>query len=336
MAAGVETVAVEAMPEWLQDVVDGIAAKVPGSGRVKVRRVLGSSNELVELGFGEDRILMLKRGRRDWVQGMFDTAETASELLRGATDLTVPRPIQVESGSSDPLQAYWRIQLPTLGGLWPELSVPERHDALRSLGALIRRLHRVELPGWGSLLRLETGDSGLERYLRRDLSERLLPAVHGSWSEGTAPLERLIDTVPVVAGRVDGAGGSLSHGDVHLQNVLCRVTETGVRCVGLLDLDSCRSLPPEADLASFDALHGPLFNQQLDESRHDALREGYGAPLDPILLRFFGAAHLANLGFHSAIVGDDIHAGWVADALAEEVGALLADLAGGPHRGPQR
>lgn len=324
MAAGMELVTVEAMPEWIRDVVEGLTSEMEGRQRVQVRRVLGSSNELLELGFDEDRILMVKRGRHEWVQEMFDTAEAASELLHSRTDLAVPRPLAVEGASSNPLQAYWRIQLPTLGGLWSQLTGSEQQDALRSLGRLVRRLHRLELPGWGSLLDLDTGPRGLESYLRRDLAERLLPAVVGSWAEGVQPLESLIDTIPVVAARVGGDGGTLSHSDLHLQNVLCRRTDEGVTCVGLLDLDNCRSLPPEADLASFHVLHGPLFNQQLAESRHEALREGYRAHLDPVLLGFFRASSLANLGFHSALVGDDIHAGWIADGLADEV-AVLTD-----------
>lgn len=328
--------AVDTMPDWVQDVVEGLTSDVTGDGRVRVRRVLGSSNELLELGFDEDRVLMLKRGRHDWVQQMFDTAAAASQLLQARTDLAVPRPISVASGSSNPLQAYWRIQLPTLGGLWAELTGPEKHDALRSLGRLIRRLHEVELPGWGSLLGLDTGRDGLERYLRRDLADRLLPAVVSSWGEGVRPLEQFIATIPAVAARVTGKGGTLSHSDVHLQNVLCTRTTEGARCVGLLDLDNCRSLPAEADLASFHVLHGPLFNQELPESRHAVLREGYGADLDPVLLRFFRATHLANLGFHSALVGDEIHAGWVAEALAEEVTDLVGSLGHGSAGEPER
>lgn len=329
MGGGMELKAVETMPEWVRGVVDGVAAEVSPGNRVRVRRVLGSSNELVELGFDEDRVLMVKRGRHDWVQEMFDTAAAASELLRSRTDMTVPRPLSVDSDPSNPLQAYWRIQLPTLGALWAELSESERDDALLSLGGLIRGLHRVELPGWGSLLDLDTGDGALERYLRRDLSERLLPAVHSSWPEGVRTLEQLIDAIPAVAARTSGEQGTLSHSDVHLQNVLCSRTADGAECVGLLDLDNCRSLPPESDLASFHTLHGPLFNQELPEPRHAALREGYGAPLDPVLLAFFRASHLANLGFHSALVGDDIHAGWVAEALSTEVDALSGLIACG-------
>lgn len=328
MAGGMELMAVETMPEWVQEVVDGLTTDY-STGRISVRRVVGSSNELLELGFDEDRVLMVKRGRHDWVKEMFDTAAAASELLQARTDLTVPRPLTVETDASNPLQAYWRIQLPTLGGLWPELSETEKHDALRSLGALIRRLHRVDLPGWGSLLDLDTGSGGLETYLRRDLSGRLLPAVTWRWPEGVQPLERLIEVIPAVAARVGSEGGTLSHSDVHLQNVLCTRTPGGAESVGLLDLDNCRSLPPEADLASFHVLHGPLFNQELAEPRHAALREGYGAALDPVLLAFFRAGHLANLGFHSALVGDDIHAGWVAEALSREVRELTRTLGEG-------
>lgn len=302
--------------------VVGISDQISGTQRIEVKRLLGSSNETLEMSFGDDRVLMVKRGKHDWTRRMFRTAAAASELLRNVTDLAAPRPLALVRSSPEPLQAYWRIPLPTLGEMWPTLDRPAREEALRSLGRLLRETHGVRAPGWGDLLEPETGNGALETYLRQDLVQRLRPAVYGCWSEGAAALERLIEVIPAAAARLTDEEAILSHSDVHIQNVLCQETDGGVRCVGLLDLDNARSLPPEADVASFQVLHGPLFNQRLEEREREALLEGYGAPLDDFLLGFFRASHLCNLGFHSALVGDDIHAGWVADAFRAEVDGL--------------
>lgn len=318
----VDEVALDEMPGWMRDVVERIVEPVDGTQRVEVKRLLGSSNETLELNLGADRVLMVKRGRHDWTRRMFRTAAAASELIREATELAAPRPLTLGPSSPEPLQAYWRIPLPTLGDLWPALDSAARRAALRSLGQLLRETHAVRAPGWGDLLEPERGDRALELYLHQDLGQRLLPAVYGCWSEAAAPLEGLIDAIPAAAGRARDEEAVLSHSDVHIENVLCRKVDGVVRCVGLLDLDNARALPSEADIASFQVLHGPLFNQRLEDREKEAMLEGYGAALDDFLLRFFRASHLANLGFHSALVGDDIHAGWVADAFRAEVDAL--------------
>lgn len=326
MEKRVEIMGVAAMPEWMRDLVEGVSTQLDHSPLTEVRKILGSSNDTLELSFGDDRVLMVKRGRHDWTRRMFRTAAAASELLRGSTDLAAPHPLPLDLDSAEPLQAYWRIALPTLGELWPALDAAERVDALRSLGRLLRRTHQVRATGWGDLLEPRRGARGLQDYLNHDLGGRLLPAVYAIWSDGLAPLERLIEAIPAVTGRVAPDEPVLSHSDVHIQNVVCRRTDGAVRCVGLLDLDNARALPPEADVASFQVLHGPLFNQRLEENELDAMLDGYGDPLDPLILGFFRAAHLCNLGFHSALVGDDLHAGWVAHAFHAEVDSVYQTL----------
>lgn len=322
MAHEVEILGGESVPEWTRDVVAGVADDMEGTPSIEVRRLVGSSNETLELSFDDERVLMVKRGRHEWTRRMFRTAAAASDLLQGRTDMVAPNPIDLDRFSSEPLQAYWRIPLPTLGELWPDLEDVERLGALRSLGRLLRRTHGVRAPGWGDLLEPGAGERGLEDYLNSDLGQRLLPAVYARWPDGLGPLERLIEAIPFATARVTGHDPVLSHSDVHIQNVLCRRTGDGVRCVGLLDLDNARALPPEADVASFQVLHGALFNQRLEENEHAAMLDGYGAPLDDLLLRFFRAFHLCNLGFHSALVGDDLHAEWVSDAFLTQVHEL--------------
>jgi hypothetical protein len=52
-----------------------------------------------------------------------------------------------------------------------------------------------------------------------------------------------------------------------------------------------------------------------------ALR-AHGFEFDPWTVGFFQAVHLANLGFHSALLGHRIHAARVARALHQAVGRL--------------
>jgi aminoglycoside phosphotransferase (APT) family kinase protein len=317
----------DGMPDWARNAIEQVALQVPSKARVNVRRVSGSSNEMIEVSFGGERKLMLKRGQHDWSHDMFATSERAAELLDTRTDITAPRPLSLPAeASSDPLQAYWRIPLPTLGGLWPEMDPWNRQRALESLGRLLTRIHQIRLPGWGHLPRLERGSNALERFLHQDLAERLLPAVRALWSGGAAPIEELIGRIPAAVAD-GGSRAVLSHGDMHIQNVLCDERDGEIECVGLLDLDNARAAPPEWDIASFQVLHGAHFEQQMDERERSALVRGYARSLNPVLLAFLRAYHLSNLGFASALADDHFHAGIVADALAHEVALLNATIA---------
>lgn len=66
--------------------VVGISDQISGTQRIEVKRLLGSSNETLEMSFGDDRVLMVKRGKHDWTRRMFRTAAAASELLRNVTE----------------------------------------------------------------------------------------------------------------------------------------------------------------------------------------------------------------------------------------------------------
>lgn len=75
-------------------------------------------------------------------------------------------PLPLPDGLDErPVEAYWRISLPTLEELWPGLSPAEREGALRSLGGLIRRVHDVRLPGHGPLF-CHPLPEGWARWLR--------------------------------------------------------------------------------------------------------------------------------------------------------------------------
>lgn len=270
--------------------------------------------------------VMVKHSPFDWVAARFRSAKVASSLAADEGSVVTPAclPLPERVGGTSVL-AYWYVPLPTLESLWPALSPNERDEAVRSLGRLLRRLHRVAVPRHGSLVDDEHVDSSLAAFLERDLRRRLKPAVCAHWPDGVPLVERALERVD--EGDPDGAAPALTHNDLHLGNVLCRRRNGRVQCVGLLDLEAAAGGRAESDLASASVLHDPLFAQEYGTGdwlgRFDrALREGYGDGLDPRALGFFRLYHLLNLGFASALTGDHWHADRVAPAVERTLEGL--------------
>lgn len=314
-----------ALPDRLFRRLLPIAAPDVEPREVQVRHLTAHSNDVAEVRVPDGRVLMVKRGRYDWSAERMHASRAAAGMLAG-TGALVPAPLALPEGlDTRPVEAYWRIPHPTLLERWPRLSPGARRRALRSLGALLRRVHGVRAPRQGPLGGGDGATGSLEGYLEADLGGRLLPAVEGEWPAGAPLLRRLVDAVQGMAARLREAPTVLLHGDVHLGNVLCRPSGAGVRCVGLLDLETAAGGPAESDLAVAQLQHGPLFGAPLERGWFELLLRGYRRPPDPQRLRFYRAVHLANMGFYSALVGHGEHAARVAAALAEEVRGL-------PHR----
>ncbi|MBW3571594.1 MAG: aminoglycoside phosphotransferase family protein [Gemmatimonadetes bacterium] len=309
------------IPDRLVRALLPVAAPGIERRQVRIRHLDAHSNDVAEVRVPDGRVLMVKRGRYPWSAARLTASRTAAGLLRGAY-VRVPQPIPLPDGvDQEPVEAYWRIEHPTLQELWPTLSPARRRHALRSLGRLLRRVHRVEAGRHGPLGGGEAPAS-LEAHLAADLGWRLLPAVYGEWPQAAWEVERLVALIPRLAERLGDAPPVLLHGDVHLGNVLCDTGYGGARCVGLLDLESAGGGPAEADLAIAQLHHGPLFASPLPDGWFRALLRGYGREPDPFALGFYRAVHLANMGFHSALVGHAEHAESVAAALEWEVDAL--------------
>ena len=285
----------------------------------------GHSNEVLQLHMQDGRSLMLKRGRYDWARDRFAASSTASELLKRQGGIVVPDPLPLPEDVHDrPVQAYWHIPLPTLEELWPRLSAAGRNRALESWGRLIARVHEVEMDGWGGLAPNTPERGHLRSFLEWDLGDRLLPACRGTWAGAVPSIEMLLSFIPVVTERQDQRPPTLAHNDLHMGNVLCEIGSDGadVECVGLIDLEAAIAAPPECDLASLEVLHGPFFEQHVSPRQRAAVWAGYDRPLDPWTVNFFRGLHLANTGFHSALVGHDEHADLVAQALQRTVERL--------------
>lgn len=298
---------------------------VSGAGPVAGRWDPAHSNDLFELRTEDGRILMVKRARHTWAAPMFESSRLASAVLRDRAGVVAPEPLGGPGPEDDlPLQAYWRVQLPTLADLWPGLDENARHGGMRSLGALLRRVHELEMPGWGPIADPRQDFPGV---LRDDLAGRLLPAVQGTDPVGAPGLRRLIEMIPPVAKRAERKSPTLVHNDLHMANVLCRVQGSEVHCVGLLDLDETACGPAEADLAGFEILHGPHFRQQLETRWLERFREGYGGSPDELVVTFYRATTLANQAFYSSLVGHREHAAEVRSGLELEIDLLEAQLA---------
>lgn len=301
----------------LLDAVDAGGREPRG---VETRWSGAHSNDVYELRFPDGRRLMLKCGRYEWAEGRFRTSGAAAELLR-EKGVVVPEPLPLPDDlDSRPLQAYWRIPLVTLEALWPDLTPAARASAMRSWGELLTRVHDVQVEGWGELRPSTPSQPRLEFFLERDIGERLLPACHAIWSDAADSLERLLTLIGAIVGDAINEPANLAHNDLHMGNILCRVVaEDEVQCVGLLDLEAAAAAPPESDVGSLEALHGPLFDQHVSPRLRARVWESYGRSVDPRAVAFYRALHLANLGFHSALIEDRWHADRVAEALRSEV-----------------
>lgn len=290
-------------------VVAAAEMEAPGRWPVSITTFAENSNDRAEVRFDDGRALVVKRARHAWARERFAASRAAARLLRDA-GIPAPRPLSVPlTGDGLPVEVYWKIELPTLAEVWSGSGRPRRRALLRAWGRLLRRMHRIRLPGHGSLLRAHPGELG--GYLRDDLAHRLLPAVVGTWPPARALVEALADAAEPVAARLGGQTATLVHNDLHSANVLCGAD--GLECVGVLDLEAAFAGPAEADLAHSEVLHGPLFGNPLPAGWRDELHAGYGGRPDPVALTFFRAFHLANLGYHAALSG---HAAHAADVLA--------------------
>jgi aminoglycoside phosphotransferase (APT) family kinase protein len=307
------------------DLLDAVRHELDGARPVEVRFRDQHSNDVTEVRFSDGRTLMVKQGRFPWVAQRFRAARATSRLLRGEAGVVAPAPLPIpEDLTGSPTEAYWRIDLPTLEELWPTLPEEGRAGVFWSWGALLRRVHRVELSGYGPLGAEPAAAGSLPAHLEAELAGRLRSAVCGEWPAGLWLVDWLLGALPELEARTDDVAATLVHNDVHMGNVLCDTSEGGARCVGLLDLEAAFAGPPEADLANLEVMHGPLFHRPLPGPWLDWVAEGYGDRLDPWLRGFYRVFHLVNMGFYSALVGHHEHADAVALAAGDEVERLRA------------
>lgn len=309
---------------FTRDMLERILASIePGAERLleKVVHRDQHSNDFAELRLKDGRSLIVKGARYDWAAARFAASRLASRLIREASNLLVPAPLEVPAPADGrAIEVYWRIDRPTLQEVWPHLDARHREGAMRSWGEMLAVLHSVRADGYGALGEGGRATSSLEEHLRSELEWRLRPAVTDLWAAAIPSLERLIRAIPSVVR--SARRSSLIHNDMHMGNVLCEVREGTVECVGLIDLETALAAPPEADLAAMQVHHGPHFQQRVEPMWLSIALSSYGSTVDRSTLGFYRAFHLINMGFYSALLGHDWHAAQVAAAAAAETAKL--------------
>lgn len=300
----------------LADTIDDCDAR-----EFAIRRHGEFSNDLAVVTLASGRRLMVKRGRHPWSGEGFANARRAAHLLRDGAGIVVPEPLDLSRElAEEPVEAYWRIELPLFADVWSDLGEREREAAMRSLGILMRQVHGARVTTDTRLRRKEAEPFSIDQLLD-DLSARLFPAIAGEWPDALELLELLIERAPrTFSGRE--AGPVVLHGDLHLGNVLCRNDGRGLRCVGLLDLEWVHSGPAESDFGRLQVMHSGPFDMPIEPRYLEHVYGGYEGTLDSRLLMFYSLYHLLNLGLYSAVIGDSWHAGMVA-AAAREVATEL-------------
>lgn len=301
------------VPEILDRLVDPEAAR----GH-EVHRRDRHSNQVLEVRLRDGRVLVIKAGIGPGAMARFRASAHAARLARDRAGLAAPRHLAVRDLAERPVLVYWWLPGPTLEEVLAEAGAGERRRLLSDWGALVARLHRIALPGFGSLP--PPVGATLGRFLEEDLRDRLAGAVAWHLPEASPCVDRLLGSIREVEGRHPGPA-TLVHCDLFDRNVLCR-RDGEVRCVGLLDFEDAFAGPAEADLGKAEVLHGPLFGQAWDPSWLEPFLAGYGRSPEPFLLGYFRALHLLNMAFHAALSGWGDHARDVARVAAGELDAL--------------
>ncbi|MBW3660523.1 MAG: aminoglycoside phosphotransferase family protein [Gemmatimonadetes bacterium] len=313
--------------EEMLELVERVVRRLPGRpARVEWEILYRDehSNDVAEVHFSDDRILYVKRALGPEGRKRCRTSTLASRLLRERTRMSVPRYLEIDPPLDEPVLAYWQIRHDTLDSTVARWPPGGDRAVLESFGRLVRRIHRVRLPGHGPLTSAELA---FATHLEADLTERLRPAVYGEWPAATETLECLLDVIRRYV-RGSEPPAVLVHNDLHAENILCRVVGDSHRCVGAIDLEDCFAGPIEADLAKVEVLHGPLFGQGWPQEWLQAVFEGYGPNPELFRIGVFRTYHLLNLGFHAALIGYPDHAARVAEAAARELESLGTSL---PH-----
>jgi len=299
--------------------VDGIEKHT----QAQLQRSDGYCNELIEVELPGGDALILKRARFDWVDARLRASRAAASLLRRRTGVLAPAHLDVEHDADGrAIEVYWRIPLPTLKELWGTIPDRRRPQALRSWGALLRRVHKA-LPGRYGQLHEHAEDHRIEQHLRADLRDRLQPAITTVWPRALPAVDLLLQRIDRIGERLAARPAVLVHSDFHMGNVLCEERPRSIRCVGVIDLESAWAGPPEADVAQLQVLHGRAFNHALPPDWFTHFAAGYGSPLDPELLGFFRILQLLNLGYFAAISGWSKHVADLEAELKREINGCL-------------
>lgn len=296
------------------DFIQWLKSTVGGEKEIKITNTFspkGFSNNIVRLTFDDGRKMVIKQSKYGWAKPRFESARNASQLIRRQSSIAAPKHIAVPNEVVEyPTIAYWYLPYPTLKELWLQLSPSQRKQASKSLGRMLRKVHQITVGEYG-LLRKEHSYQSASAFMYSDLHDRLKPSIAAYWPDVLPMVDRLIQIAKNLPDNEHNA--ALVHNDMHLGNIICKIRNDKIKCIGLLDLEEASGGIWESDLASAMTLHHPLFfSSKLKGSWFkdfgQYISEGYGKEPDQKLLRFFRIYHLVNLGYFSAMNEEFQHA----------------------------
>jgi hygromycin-B 7''-O-kinase len=265
---------------------------------------LGLPNQpLVSAGGWSNRVWLAPAHVVRLSSGRFRDAFAHEAAVIGMLPSAIPTARVLGHGRVGPREWLVQQRLPgsPLAQVWPALSTPQRRDAARQLGTLLRALHGVPLPvgfanPWLSAALAPGGQPRNAYHAPPSQYETLLAAAAQVPGVGTALLDALRAFIGERLPAFDGLPAVLMHGDIHFYNVLWH----DGRISGLLDFEGAQ--PAVAD-------------QELDTLRRFCRQ--------PVLYRGSGDA--------TALPGADLAAvpGWLAETYPElfAVPGLTARLA---------
>lgn len=310
------------------DFIHWLESTIGGEKRINITDSFspnGFSNNLVRFTFEDGRKIIIKQSQYDWARPRFNSARNASKLIRRKSSVIAPKHITIPDEVVEyPTMAYWYLPYPTLKELWPQLSPSQRKQASKSLGHILRQVHQITVGEYG-LLHEERSYESASDFMFSELHDRLKPSIAAYWPEILPMVDRLITIAKNLPDNENNA--ALVHNDMHLGNIVCKIQDDKIQCIGLLDLEEATGGIWESDIASAMTLHHPLFfSSTLQGNRLEefgqSITEGYEKEPDPKLLRFFRIYHLVNLGYFSAMNDDRHHAKRIGKKATELLNAV--------------
>lgn len=285
----------------------------------RIGRVEGGSTEVYRIDMAEEDVapLVLKiyPDEPDWRPGK---ERLVGGWLCDALEVPVPRHLGLDT-SRDLLPLRFAL-MTTLPGtsLRSRMAVTNVDDVYRQMGALLRQMHTIPMPGYGYIK-----DDGVERPLpsNRDYMAYAFDSALQRFRDagGDATLARQLEEIALANMDLTvSIGPVLSHDDLHQGNVLVdRQPDGELKISGLIDFGNARAAAPLFDLAK------AIFCSSHEDPRAGApLLEGYGAinhPDSKAALWLYTLHHRVSMWAFLTKLGQDPGA-------PEGPGGLIRDL----------
>jgi aminoglycoside phosphotransferase (APT) family kinase protein len=199
---------------------------------------------------GEEVFVRVSPGERDY--DSFDEEAWAYKLC-GAEGVPVPQIIAMDTSRTQFGEAYMIThKLPGLPGNSPDISRIDKETALREVGHYLSIIHRIKLPGFGSLVPDGGGFKGKYNTLRESMEVKPNPDYD---EEMSGMVEEIQTNLLKHADILNLEQGSLVHSDMasDMKNALIQ----NGHITGILDMENARITDPIYDFAYFTFFEKP-------------------------------------------------------------------------------